>query len=190
MNDCGEISYTVGASDRIVSVNANWADFARANNAPELLSICGRELWEFMHDEATRFLYRRVVDHVRSGVKVELTLRCDSPDERRLIELTISPGAAGQQIEFRTRLLASKERPHQPLLDRFSPRSRLRLPVCGWCNKVQIHARRWVELDDAGEFAAAASGFPQVDPVTCPRCLAKVAQVLAVDNPLAPEWSL
>jgi hypothetical protein len=50
----GSSSYRVDADDRIVSVDANWCDFARANGAPECDRGAGTERRAEAEDAAVR----------------------------------------------------------------------------------------------------------------------------------------
>jgi hypothetical protein len=184
MKTSKEISYVVDAQDRLVSVSPEWGEFARDNDAAELAreGVTGRTLWSFIHDDETRSLYRQLLARVRSGQPTNLVLRCDGPAVRRLIELRMRPGACGL-IEFRSVLLASKRRPVQRLFDRSMPRSRERLRVCGWCDRVDTGRKQWAELEDAVEDLGLAgrAEWPGVEPCTCPVCREKVLHSLQED---------
>ena len=84
-------TYHLDASDRIVAVDTAWIAFAAANGAPDLPDrVLGRPVWQFFSNLTVRELYRtlfRRVRETRDGVT--LTFRCDSPDVRRFMSLTV-----------------------------------------------------------------------------------------------------
>jgi len=190
MRDFTEISYVIDAKERIVSVSPEWMPFATQNDGPELApeNAKGRSLWDFIEDEPTRELYRHVLERVRSGRAAELILRCDAPDRRRLIEMTVSSQPGGN-IEFKTRLLGAKDRPRQPLIAKSTPRSGDRVEVCGWCNRVHAGAETWLEVEEASQrlHLADAPLLPGVKHVVCPECFAKVTEILAQKSLPEPE---
>lgn len=181
MSDSPEISYVVDARDRLVSVSPGWMDFASRNGGGELTpeKVKGRELWDFVHDEVTRRLYREVLARVRGGTKTSLVLRCDGPEERRLIELIITR-QPGEHVEFKTVQLASKSRPAQRLLESSTPRTAERLMVCSWCDRVSTGPGRWMEVEEAMEqlHLDDQEELPGIEPATCPVCHAKVIHAL------------
>lgn len=177
MPDFTQISYVVDASDRIVSVSPEWSDFALQNDgeglAPE--EVIGQSLWRFIADESTKTLYAAVLAHVRRGPTTELVLRCDAPERRRLIEMTVTRQTDGR-VEFRTVLLSSKQRPVQRLFAKSTPRNDRRLPVCSWCDKVKVADGKWFEVEGAMEYLRLAEDhmLPQIESVVCQHCYTKV----------------
>jgi len=192
MADFTEIFYLIDAQDRIVSVSPEWTPFAAHNDGPGLTpeNVVDRSLWDFIEDDPTRELYQKVLARVRSGRATELTLRCDAPDRRRLIEMRVSPQTEGR-VEFRTRLLAARERPQQPLTAKSTPRSGRRVMTCGWCNRVHAGAEEWLEVEEACArlHLAGEPEWPSPDHVVCPECFAKVTEILAQKDPLKPGES-
>lgn len=190
MNELTEICYVVDERDQLVSVSRDWSCFAEQNGGPELTAenVTGRSLWDFVEDEATRELYHDVLRRVRSGRSTELTLRCDAPDQRRLIEMIVSRRPDGN-VEFTTRLLASKARPRQPLLAKSTPRSGERVLTCSWCNRVHAGTEEWLEVEDASDrlHLAGEAELPRMEHVVCPHCFAKVTEILALKNPIERE---
>jgi len=183
MIDFPEITYVVDAQDHLVSVNTEWSEFAVENDGQDLspTEVIGRSLWDFIEDEPTRELYRNILAHVRAGGSTELVLRCDGPEQRRLIEMVVTR-LPERMIQFKTALLASKDRPPQRLLDRSAPRSTEHVKVCSWCDRVNIdsNANAWSEVEEAMEHLhlTDAPKLPIVDRVVCPTCTAKVMEIL------------
>lgn len=177
MRNPTEITYVVNARDQLVSVGEGWLEFAEDNGGDGLTpeSVKGRELWDFIHDEATRQLYREVLARVRKGRQASLMLRCDGPCERRLIELVVTPKPQGN-VEFKTMQLAAKRRSPQRLLDRSAPRSADRLQICGWCDRVNTGVDLWMEIEEAVKELGLADRkeLPELEPATCPVCHEKV----------------
>jgi len=179
--DFSEIVYVVDADDRIVCVSNEWEEFADQNGGWNLepAQVTGRPMWEFIADEETRNLYRRVLAHVRSGISADMVLRCDGPARRRLVEMIVSRRPNGQ-VEFRTILLSAKSRPAQRLFDRRVPRTERRLPVCSWCDRVRTDKEVWLEVEEAVEAMqlTTAPALPGLAPAVCPVCAATVDFVL------------
>lgn len=190
MQDFSEISYVVDAKDHLVSVSQEWTEFALKNDGCEILpdEIVGRSLWDFITDDPTRELYEAVLEHVRRGEKEDFVLRCDAPERRRLIEMTVTRRPDGN-VEFKTVLLASKPRAMQPLFARSTPRNGERVLVCSWCDMVNVDVDKWFEVEAAMEYLhlSDAPDLPRVESVVCPACYAKVMEILAKSNPLQPH---
>lgn len=150
MNEHPDIVYRINALDTIVFVNEEWDRFAAGNGSPGMVSdrILNRSLWEFISDPTTRLLYREILERARAGRSVNFPFRCDSPDRRRFLEMTVglTDDAA---VQFRVRTVAVEQRASQPLIaggGRVEPHLRM----CGWCKKIPLADRGgWVEIEDA-----------------------------------------
>ncbi len=184
--DFTEISYLIDEEDRLVWAGAEWEEFANrnggANLAPE--KIVGRLLWEFVSDETTRELYRKVLEHARQGATTNMFLRCDGPAQRRLIEMIISRRPGGK-VEFTTALLSTKARPEQRFFDSSTPRTADSLCVCSWCNQVRIPRGTWHEVEVAMECMQLTheTALPQLEAAVCPVCAAAVDYALKTSRP-------
>lgn len=173
-----DLLYHLNASDEIASVNEEWAAFARANDGADLdpARVVGRSLWDFVGDVETQHIYRQLHQRVRTRRHaVRLTFRCDAPDRRRLLQLTIS-AARDQTLLYRVR--TAREQPRQPLLllEPRCPRSETFVTMCGWCKRVAAPPRRWLEIEDA---VTALSLFaephpPQLTHGICETCDARL----------------
>ena len=182
MGDTGKIQYLIDADDRIVFVSGDWDQFATDNDAADLKTarIVNRSLWQFVTEKSTREVYAEVLKSVRAGRTAEFTMRCDGPAVRRLVEISVKPLPEGE-VEFTTRVLATKERPPQPLLSRSARRSDRKVNVCTWCDRVQVAPDEWRDVEEAVEplQLKSASAMPRVTPAVCPHCMEKMAYVLA-----------
>lgn len=149
-----DVRYAIDAEDNICFVDEGWYKFADANGGDRLEppDILGRSLWDCISDPTTRDLYQQIVDRVRQGKSANFTLRCDSPECRRLLEMTISSGANGS-VAFLTSVLSMEDRPPVALLSPKALRSTETLRVCAWCNRINLGAPSsdWVEVEDAAE---------------------------------------
>ena len=182
MRDFSQISYIVDSSDRLISLNQDWSSFAQNNGGEDLRpeAMSGRVLWDFIADEATRELYAAVLAKVRSGAPTYLVLRCDAPASRRLIEMAVHKLENGD-VEFKTVLLAAKDRPFQRLFDHSTPRTTHHLMVCSWCDRVHVGGEEWVEVEEAMErlHLNDETELPQVDPMVCMACFTKVMEIVS-----------
>ncbi len=183
MQDFTEIFYVIDPVDRLVRVSEEWTSFALANAGEDLApeSIVSHSLWEFITDEATRELYEAILARVRSGGETDLILRCDGPDRRRLIEMTVTR-LPDENIQFKTTLLGAKTRPAQRLFDRSTPRTTATIMVCSWCDRVHVREDdEWLEVETAMErlHLTDEAELPQIAPMVCPSCFAKVLESLS-----------
>jgi hypothetical protein len=194
MPDFKEISYVVDAKDRFVAVSPEWLDFAVKNDGEELLpdNVLGHSLWNFIVDDPTRELYQAILERVRSGRPLELVIRCDAPERRRLIEMIIT-GQPDGTVEFKTVLLASKPREVQRLFAKSTPRNSRHIMVCSWCDLVNVDVDKWFEVEAAMEYLhlSDAVELPRIEPIVCAICYEKVMEILASSHhPPPPQPAL
>jgi hypothetical protein len=166
------VRYELDAADRICALDDAWAEFARANGAPELTrkGVLGRSIFDFVAGREVQELYRLLHARARaSGSPVTIPLRCDSPEERRFVELAIIP-LPGGGLACEGRLLASERRKRVALLDRSTPRDVRWVSICSWCKKIRV-AARWVEAEDAlPALDVFAERQPSLTHGICPDC--------------------
>jgi hypothetical protein len=144
------ITYAIDGDDRLVAVNAAWSSFAEQNDGIDLLpeKVIGHSLWDFFSDMAVHEIYRLIFAHVRNGNRTTLTMRCDSDDTCRWIELRLAP-LPERGIAFESRIVHTTPRASVHLLDASLPRSVHYIRVCSWCNRLSLASTRWYELDEA-----------------------------------------
>lgn len=179
------VRYAIDADDNICSVDKGWAQFAAANDGPELAqpAIIGTSLWQYISDDTTLRLYQQIVSRVREGRSARFSLRCDGPDCRRLLEMTVRAGA-GDTVEFETHTVRLDHRAPMALLSRSTPRSNQLLRVCAWCNRVHVGAgsdpKDWIEVEEAVKrmhlFELATA--PQLTHGICEVCLESVMKTV------------
>lgn len=142
------IRYEIDAHDRLVSVRDAWAAFASANGAPHLASgVLGRSLWDFVSDDSTRDVYRRLIAQARTGRVVTFRYRCDAPAMRRYLKMTIRL-RAGDMVEFESLTLKTEPRAAPFLPAAAQPSSGALLRICSWCSRIAVE-HDWLEAEDA-----------------------------------------
>jgi hypothetical protein len=144
------LSYHVDGQNRIAQVGPNWDAFALANDAPEVCArkVLNRPLMDFLSGFETKHLYDIMLSKVRSTRNpLTVPFRCDAPDLRRFMELTMRPREGGG-IEFQTVVLREEARTPTILLDRTSRRGGGPVLMCAWCKKVNVQGE-WLEVEDA-----------------------------------------
>ncbi|HLM61288.1 MAG TPA: hypothetical protein VK308_10820 [Pyrinomonadaceae bacterium] len=150
MNKKSDMLYTINGNDEIVSVSKYWAEFADCNDAPELSTgkVLNRRLWEFITDDTTQEVYRKIVDKVRGGKTVAFNFNCDAPAYRRVLEMTVSLLEDGN-VQFETREILAEERIRQNVFQNGIERSASIITVCSWCKKFDAQDGNWLEVEEA-----------------------------------------
>lgn len=93
-----KLTYWLDAQDLIQGVDAGWHHAVKDHEAPEChaAQVIGQPLWVFVQGEAVRQSLRAIFFSVRTyQCPVMLPWRCDTPDKRRLYQMTVSPLEAG-----------------------------------------------------------------------------------------------
>ncbi len=166
--------WVIDDADKIVSVNDEWLAFAQENGAPQLTAaaVLNQSLWPFIQGMETAYLYKKIFDRVRTGVSpVGFPFRCDSPDCRRFMKMTLSL-LGGQAIQFKSQIVREEWRTPVDLLDQSRERSGELLRICSWCKLVYIPGQGWGEIEEAVR-ALDLFGKPSVPETThtiCPNC--------------------
>ena len=185
------VVYTIDASDRIIRVNDAWTSFASQNDGQALLPqhIIGKSLWDYLTDDSTRQIYRRLVSRVRDGAgPVQFAFRCDSPEARRLLEMNIVADA-DHGVTFVVDPLIIEDRTTVSLLDPRAPRSQAVVRLCAWCKRLPGADGRWMEVEEGlstlGVFETHP--MPVISHGVCDEC--QTALLRALDR-LAPSLAL
>lgn len=175
------LAYEIDAADRITEVAPEWTTVAREAAAPALEDalVVGRPLWDFITDPTTRQLYARILERVRGGGgPLTFGFRCDTPTERRLMEMRISRLEAGS-VRFAVRVIASQARPAVALLDAATPRRGL-VRMCSWCKRLPTASGEWLEVEEALRVLDIldAAPLPAITHGICPACYEAVMGAL------------
>lgn len=141
------VVYQLDRQDIITAVNKAFWEFAHSNDGDAWLSpdtVLGRPLWDFISGADTADIYRQVLHWVRkTGEPLDFPYRCDSPECRRFLHMTVSPHSHGA-IEWRSRVQRIEMRPcaRHPPSDSRSPIFR-----CSLCNRYKVQ-QQWLEIED------------------------------------------
>jgi len=169
------IVYRIANSDTIVSVSDNWRSFAHANawNGPcRPEDVVRRKLWDFIQDRETRQLYSEMFRKVRKGRCCgPIPFRCDSPWERRFLELLMVALPNGH-IEITSRILRTEPRDSVGLLDKKTTRSDEFITLCSMCKKMETPDNKWNEIEEVLVKLRLFEEveMPQVTHGLCPDC--------------------
>jgi hypothetical protein len=176
MNMSQEIfTYRIDKSDIILSVSPNWDSFARANGCiDECCSekVVGHRLWEFIQGIQIRHFYELLFEKVRKGTPVRpIPFRCDSPWERRFLQLSIMPLPDGQ-IEMTSSIVKTQSRAAVTMLDKDTARSNDFIRICSMCKKIATPHDYWLEIEEglAQLKLFEADEMPQLTHGLCPDC--------------------
>ncbi len=180
--DQRHVLWIVNRDDKIVLVNQDWLAFARENATPHLVeeAVINRDLWHFIADKETTYLYKMVLERVRTQKPhLIIPFRCDSPDCRRFMEMTISH-LPEDAVKFQSRILKQELREAVRLLDISVSRSSHFLPICSWCKKIEVSPERWLEVEDAIKTLDlfVNENLPQLSHGICNSCFEQVSKSL------------
>lgn len=175
----GTVCYRVDAHDRIAELGDTWSAWAVENGAPQLArGVVGRSLWEFVGDPHTREVYRTLLARVRGGLVVRFPYRCDAPQMRRFMRMTLTPDGEGG-VWFDSETVRTEPRTPCWLAARPTETPATVRTVCGWCKRVAVDDG-WEEI----EVAIARldlfgdTGTPALSHGMCPACYATFMETL------------
>ncbi len=171
ISGCTTITYCLDRNDLITHVNSAWAEFAFANDAPEIANrVIGTELWRHLTGEEVILFYQDLMTFVRrTGQVLTLPFRCDAADVRRQMRLTIEPLHEGG-LYFESHTLSEIPRRALHLFDSSVPRTAEEAPLCVICQRLQNGD--WRDADQyAGRMGwTARSNTPRVTHRVCEHC--------------------
>lgn len=165
------MTYTIDRNDRIAGADDAWDAFAQVNNGPARDAVVGRLLWSQIADARTRQIWRHLLDRVRDGHFIELTMRCDAPAIRRTVRLAATAEPA-RAVRFECLVVAEAERPPIALLDPNQPRGPDEVMLCSWCHAVRV-GTTWEPLEVVAardELFDAPHGIPAITHGICGDC--------------------
>lgn len=173
------VTYEVNSHDEIIAVGDDWVAFARTNAAAHLTDrVIGRSLWDFVSGPSTQHVYRELLARVRAGRTTSFAYRCDSPELRRFMRMTMIPRADGV-VAFDSVTLRTETRvaPIPDLLSANNADADPGLRMCSWCKRVAV-AESWEELETAVENLGlfALSQPPSITHAVCPTCFVRFIQ--------------
>lgn len=145
-----DLVYEIDRNGRLMHVDLAWNRFAIQNGAPELRAenVIGRNFWSFFDDgDGLVDEHHAILDRCRErDQKGTFLLRCDAPEERRMLRMWIEPLDDGR-FRFTSRTLAV-ESLDPALYDRIlSVAQPVRVARCSHCNRFRVQDE-WFEPED------------------------------------------
>ena len=145
-------SHRIDQNDMIIGVSDNWQSFAQENSGartcfPE--NIIGSSLWDHIRDLETKHLYEMILQKVRKyNQQVVFSFRCDSPEKRRFLKLSVIPMKDGS-VDFISQTIKTELRKPVEMLRSDIERSDEAIRVCSMCKKIAISETEWKEIEFA-----------------------------------------
>jgi hypothetical protein len=156
------ISYCIDKDNKIIYVSDEWLPFAEENKAGNLTpdAVLNKSIFDFINDIESLHIYKLLLDRTRAHQKpVEFSYRCDSPDKRRYMTMTIKPDE-DDVISFKSCIVKEEVRKPVPILDVDAKRSNDMINICSWCKKIKVSDSRWVEIEEGIRELALFDTFP------------------------------
>lgn len=145
-------SYWLDKDDAITGVSGSWDYFALENdgNGVNSSEIIGKPVWSFISGESSRMWLESLLQLVRlTGRIISRPYRCDSPELKRFMTMTIIPEGSGR-LRLEHAVIATEPRPESVYIRyaaRTSPSSFYQR--CSVCGRVRLaQADSWVEPDE------------------------------------------
>ena len=168
-------NYRLDSHYRIIYVNPTWSLFAEKNGSTGLEpeTILGTPIWKYIADEETIDLYYVLLARIATlNTSFRFPFRCDEPETRRFMELSITYGANDDTYEFSSKLLRFENREYQMLLGAEKTPSDDVVTCCAWCKKFALPDNKWVEVEEAVKTLElfVFDVMPRVSHGICPVC--------------------
>lgn len=168
----GTVSLWVDGGNRILAVNDAWDGFAAGNDGSEVFRdrVIGTDLLVWIRGDETRMMLAALMQFVRlTGENVRREYRCDSPELRRYMRMTVHRERSGL-VRFDHELLRTE--PMQPAVRFAVPGAPDAKTVrrCSMCNRVELANAWWNGDEAAREGRLPASNAGSVRYVICPLC--------------------
>jgi hypothetical protein len=168
--------YRVDGKDRILEVGGAWDTFAKSNDGEPAIGgrVIGTHLLDHISGDVSRMYVRTVFDAVRIlGRQATRAYRCDSPTQKRFMEMTVTPESAGSLLVEHRLLRAENFVRPLGFVPGIPGRTGTRVR-CSMCNRLKIGAD-WREIDHPTNEAFSTGPVAVVYGV-CSSCLAGIRQ--------------
>jgi len=164
-------AYWLNEQNTIVDVNLEWDDFATANDGQSVCasSVVNKPLKHFITGEPTLMWMDVLLSNARLMNKtITRCYRCDSPSEKREMEMTITPEQNGvlclrhqvlNVIPLTPPITFRQSREQSPVYNR-----------CSVCNSVEAWGE-WREPELAIQASEQEKTCVPVDYKVCPQCV-------------------
>ena len=172
MSEDKPLFYRLDRTDRIVEVGGEWDRFAEENGGSDVVAnrIIGTPLFKHVAGEASRNYIWTAVDMVRKLITPRrFAYRCDSPSQKRFMEMVIKPDASGGVLMEHYTVRVEPLRPKARFVAGREGAPAL-IIRCSMCNRTR-HQGIWLEPDVAvAEKALEPDGTHQVAYGVCTQC--------------------
>src|SRR4051794_33224926 len=173
------VTYRLDESGVVVECGGAWDEFARANGGTGVTAAdtVGHPIWEFVAGASTQQVWHELLEAARLRGGLVIPFRCDAPDRRRYMVMTIEPQPDG------TLLLASavareEARVAEAWLDEEVERIAETIVACSWCRRFLVEGE-WLEVEDAVARSGLLEGVaPMISHGICPACARRLAAEL------------
>jgi hypothetical protein len=135
-----DVSYRLDGQDRIVEVGGHWDRLAHENEGAAVVAdrVLGTTLYAHVADEASRMFVWTMLDSVRKLRRPSTKpYRCDSPECRRHMQMTIVPEAAGGLL-VQHQLIKIEKRPVRMRFVGLASEGLARVVRCSMCVRLKI----------------------------------------------------
>ena len=180
------LTYTLNSSDIIMSVGGDWNQFARDNDADDMVAehVVGRSLFDFVTGGEVVQMYHSLFRKARTQQRpLSFTFRCDAPDCRRRMSFNIDP-LPDNGLRITTEAIEEQERHAQRLLNRNERRSNEYVVVCAICSDVSTAEKQWVSMEEESTRQGwlESEFVPQLSHSYCPDCLEEQLRLADVEG--------
>ncbi len=177
------VEYSIDANDMVVTVDEDWASFARENDAVELAETApDRTLWSYFDGDEVSDLWRLIIEQVRAKqTRAQVPLRCDAPHTRRWFEMTVTP-EPDNVVHFRSVLVFEEQRSGVALLELSTERNDAAptVPVCSWCGDGH-DGSQWLQIEAlVRDLRLLEDRLPSISYGVCPTCRNRMSADLLV----------
>jgi len=173
-----QLSYTLDPDDTITAVTGDWDRFALDNGGDESLStkVIGRRLDHFISGDVTLMFVRTLLMSARTLKRtVERPYRCDSPQLKRFMEMTIVPRGDGVLEVCHRQVRSEPYRYSLPVTGAMPGAGSNFVKRCSLCQRIRV-GQMWSEVDDAileGRLPKGAAAKLGVVYGVCPDCMSR-----------------
>lgn len=174
--------YWIDAEDRLIKVSETWDTFAENNDGRAVVSeaVIGKRLWQFVTGDITRMWVETVINRARFlNQPIEKEYRCDSPDEKRYMQMSIVP-EENEVLCVVHKLLKTEKLPTKICFEGKRVAKPGYVQRCSICNRLHID-NAWREVDLAvKERYIDAPGPVIVFYGVCDECVAALPRLQGV----------
>jgi hypothetical protein len=173
-----QLSYTLDPDDAITAVTGDWDRFALDNGGDESLStkVIGRRLDHFISGDVTLMFVRTLLMSARTLKRtVQRPYRCDSPQLKRFMEMTIVPRGNGVLEVCHRQVRSEPYRYSLPVTAAMPGAGSNFVKRCSLCQRIRV-GQMWSEVDDAvleGRLQPGAAAKLVVVYGVCPDCMSR-----------------